>query len=627
MDRLRAAEINQRQVDNLLTSDGEGVPMHVRAILTDLENNRLDTPDLVRRMQDILDELDRIGREHLPVIGREMTSAIKTAEITLTNSPQASEEGQGVKASLDSLSATAKQQDQVIAALEKLLSQLKQAEGYQRFHRDLSLLLRDEEETARRTGDVGKRTLSKSLADLPPQDVADLRIVATRQLEHARTLDRILQAMQDATEQLRRDDPVAADLVADALEEARRLAIGNSMRVSGENLRQNQIGQAAALQKEIVRQIQEVLDILANRRNQELDRLVKKLREAAADIDDLAARQAELHQAMDKNAENPPDAQTKKQWDKLAEEQERLRKEAEKLARRLERLTAERAAASAKKATGEMGAAGQAAAAGNGAGAGQGAGAAEKSLAEAKRQLAERQREAELELATEQLSRMEDAVKQLHAQQQKACEETDRLEQLRRKDGEFSRSQLATLRDVARMQRSLEEDARKLAEKLTASGAFNLTLNGAASDMGRAADLLDRRTTAAETHRAQQNALDRLNMLLEALKPEPPPEKKDEGKSGGGGEGNKGAKPPGDGIQKLAELKLLKLLQQEIQLRTVDLEKAVGAGEANEDQRHQFTQLAEEQGRLAELILKMLQPADKAPEENIENLPEGEEGK
>lgn len=630
LDRLHAAELNARQVNNLLTSTGEGVPMHVLAILADLENNRLDTPDLVQRMQDILAELDRIGKEHLPVIGRELTSAIKTAEISLNKSSPPADEGTVSKEAGEALENTAKQQEQVIAALEKLLSQLKQAEGYQRFHRDLSLLLRDQEETARRTGETGKRTLTKSLTDLPPQDLADLRILAARQLEHARTLDRILQAMRQAAEDLRRDDPVAADMVSDALEEAQRLAIGGAMRSCGDNLRQNQIGQATDGQKDILRQLQDVLDILANKKNQELDRLVKKLREAAADIDTLSKEETELRQAMEKNSQNQPDEKTAREWRRLAEEQARLQKETDKLARRLERLSADRAANAAKQAVGAMGTAGQAAAAGNGGGACQGAGAAEKSLAEAARELEERKRQAELDLAVEQLARMEDAIKHLHAQQQKVIDETDRLEQLRQKGGELSRSQLSSLRDIARLERAVQADALKLAEQLSASGAFNLTLTGAAADMGRAADLLDGRTTGAETHFAEQNALRRLNMLLEALKPEPPPEKKDGDNGGGGGnggQGKKGAGQPGGGIKKLAELKLLKLMQQDIKLRTAELQLAVGADGATEDQRRQFNQLAEEQGRMAELMLKMLQPVEGAPEENPANIPDAGEGK
>jgi hypothetical protein len=621
VDRLRAAELNQRQVDKLLTSTGEGVPMHVLAILADLENNRLETPDLVQRMQDILVELERISREHLPEIGRELTSAIKTAENSLSEKA----DGPNPTEAAASLDTAAKQQDQVAAALEKLHAQLKQAEGYQRFHRELSLLLRDQEETARRTTDVGKRTLTKPLAELPPQDMADLRILAGRELEHARTLDRILQTMQQAAETLRAEDPVAAETISDALEEARRMAIGGAIRACGENLRQNQLGQAADAQKEIIRQLQEVLDILANRRNQELDRLVKKLREAAADVGELEKAQAELHQAMEKNAQNPANEQTKREWQRLADEQAKLQRETDKLARRLERLTADRAAAAAKQAAGAMGAAGHAAAAGNGAGACQGAGAAEKALADAAKELEERKRQAELDLAVEQLARMEDAIKNLHAQQQKTIGETDRLEQLRQKDGKLSRSQLASVRDVARLERSIQEDSLKLAEQLTAAGAFNLTLTGAASDMGRAADLLDDRATGAETHLAEQNALRRLNLLLEALKPEPLPEKKDDNNGGQGGQGNKPAAPPGDGIKKLAELKLMKLLEQEIHLRTIELQLAVGEGPATDDQRRQFTELAKEQGKLADLMLKMLQPTDNAPEENPENVPGPEE--
>jgi hypothetical protein len=616
LDRLHAVELNQRQVDTLLTNPGQGVPMHVLAILADLENNRLDAADLVERMQAILAELERIGRENLPEIARELTAAIKTSEVAIQSASHATGEIADVEKSKTSLDSVAKQQDAVVASLEMLLALLKQSEGYRQFHRDLSLLLRDQEETARRTGDVGKRTLTKSLADLPPQDVADLRMLAAREGEHARTLDRILQAMQQATADLRRDDPVAADTVSDALEEARRAGIAGTMRAVGGNLRQNQIGQSTVGQKDILRQLQEVMDILANRRNQELDRLVKKLREASVDLEAAAKREAELRAAAERNAQSPADDRAKNEWKKLAEEQDRLRKETEKLARRLERLTADRAAELSKQAAAEMKNAAQAASAGNGGGACQGAGAAEKSLNDALKQLEERKREAELELAVEQLSKMEDAVKHLHAQQQKAVEETDRLERIRVAEGNLTRSQLSSLRDAGRLQKDLEQDARKLAEQLTAAGAFQLTLSGAADDMARAVALLENRTTGEETKKAQQNALRRLNLLLEALKPEPPPEKKDDDDGGGGGGDKKenGPKPPGDGIKQLAELKLLKLLQQEIQSRSSELQKAVGDAAPSDDQRRECAQLAAEQGRLAEIMLKMLQPVENSDE-------------
>ena len=51
---------------------------------------------------------------------------------------------------------------------------------------------------ARHTAEVGRRTLAQELRDLSPQNVADLRMLADRQLELARLLDRLLQEMDQA---------------------------------------------------------------------------------------------------------------------------------------------------------------------------------------------------------------------------------------------------------------------------------------------------------------------------------------------------------------------------------------------------------------------------------------------
>ena len=83
VDQLQAIEHNQREADQVLTSRGEGVPMHVLALLADLENNRLQGDDVLRRMSALLAEIDRLGREHLPAIGRELTAAVKTAQVEL----------------------------------------------------------------------------------------------------------------------------------------------------------------------------------------------------------------------------------------------------------------------------------------------------------------------------------------------------------------------------------------------------------------------------------------------------------------------------------------------------------------------------------------------------------------
>ncbi len=259
VDQLQAVEHNQREADQVLTSRGEGVLMHILALLAELENNRLQSDDAQPRMSALLEEIDRLGQQRLPVIGRELSAAVKTGQVAL--------EGQGGATRSDgkiaaSLAAAGKHQDAVIVSIERMIGQLARWDSYRTFPREIGQLLRDQEDAARRTSELGRRTLTQELRDLSPQDVADLKAVAGRQLELARLLDRILQKMAQAGGELRENDPSTASTIAGALDQARRLGVSGQMRSAGQRIQRNQIGQAAAGQKQIGRDLREVLDIL-----------------------------------------------------------------------------------------------------------------------------------------------------------------------------------------------------------------------------------------------------------------------------------------------------------------------------------------------------------------------------
>jgi hypothetical protein len=93
-------------------------------------------------------------------------------------------------------------------------------------------------------------------------------------------------------------------------------------------------------------------------------------------------------------------------------------------------------------------------------------------------------------------------------------------------------------------------------------------------------------------------------LLLAALRPEPE-NREAQGAAGEAG-GQQGAPR---GLLTLAELKLLRLLQQEINLRTRQLEETVGGARGmDEEARRRYLLLSEEQGQLADLVLQLLQP-------------------
>lgn len=629
VDRLQAAELSQRQVRRSLVSRSEGVVGHIVALLDDLENNRVDSPDTRRRMHTLLSELDRLDREELSVVARQLLAAIKTAQVALQRGdpspsgrqrPEPSPAEPGLPGPLAQAS---RGQQEVIATLERLLDQFRQWDDYRRFHREIAQLLREQEELNERTSEVGRITLTKELRDLPPQEMADLKELAGRQLEIARRLDRIQGAMEQARTTLSERDPLAAETLGDALEEARRLAITGQMHSVSGRLERNQMGQAVAGQKQIARHLQEILDILANRRRHELARLLEKLRETEGDLTQIDREQGQLHAKLDECARQPDEGLRRRELQRLGGQQGQLEQRAERIARRLTRLLADQAAQTTRSAAGQMREASQRAGQGDSGGACRGAGAAKRSLEEARRQLAQRRLQAQAELATEQLARLQDALGHLYRRQEKVLQETRRYDGLRKDQGQLSRAQSAGLRDLGRQQRALGTETGQLAEKLVAAPAFELALAGAGRYMKRAAALLDRDQTGPVAQQAEEDALARLAMLLEAFKREGAQQEEPREASGGAGGTGKAPGPGGVGVQTLTALRLLKLMQQEINLRTQRLEEAVGGAEVlSDEQREECVALGKEQDRLADTVLQMLPAEGAAPEDDPAGLPD-----
>lgn len=629
VDRLRGAELNQRHVQRTLTSRSEGVPAQILGLLADLENNKVDSADIQRQMRALLQEIDHLEREHLPIIERELTSAIKAAQVLLENPPQeeTSPNEEGRPPAPDpivsaSLVAAGRQQAQVIAVLEELLDQLGRWDRYRQFHSKVSQLLRDQEDVANGTMELGRRTLTKDLDDLLPQESADLKVLARRQFDLARTLEEIERGMELASAQLRDANPLFAETVSDALYRARELAISGQMRFAGERVQQNQIGQALQRQEQIQQSLREILDILSNRREHELTRLIKQLRDAEAALEGMTQRQQTLHKEIDRADRQPDDQQRRRELERVSPQQGQLQEEAERMARRLERLMAESASRTTSKAAEKMREAAESSRRAEGREASEQAGAAKRDLDEARRQLAERRRQAEADLALEQMARLQETLEGMRGQQEKIVQETVRLDELVRAQGQLTRPQAASLHGLARGQESLQAETTALTEKLIGADVFNLVLEDAAAEMARAAAWLDLRKTGQPTQQAEQNALRRIGQLLDALAQEEPEEDAEQPSGGSGGTGGQ-AGAPGSGVQALAQLKLLKLLQLEVNLRTQTLENAFGASDSLTDEaRRRYTELSDQQGRLADLLLNLIQPQG-APEDNPEGPPDG----
>ncbi len=235
-----------------------------------------------------------------------------------------------------------------------------------------------------------------------------------------------------------------------------------------------------------------------------------------------------------------------------------------------------------------------------------------------------------INLALEQQARLEDAIKHLHHQEERIEAETRDFAALER-SGPLSRAQVFGLLELARQQTLLQEETDRLAQSLAAANVFRLGLSAASTEMRRAAGCLRDQQTGPTAQQAEQAAIARLGLLVTALGPESNDGAKPEdnaGNAGADGQGKAGganANGQPRGLTMLAEIKFLKLWQEDLNRRTQQLELDA-AQRSPEELRERHVQLAEEQARLAAAALRLHNPqkaegdaADAGRDEKPEN--------
>ena len=103
--------------------------------------------------------------------------------------------------------------------------------------------------------------------------------------------------MDQGQAELRQSTPLVADSLADAVQAARELGIASQMGDAARHVEGNQLGRTIEDQAEVGRKLAELIDMLSGRREHELARLVKKLRDAELQLEALRARQGALLKA------------------------------------------------------------------------------------------------------------------------------------------------------------------------------------------------------------------------------------------------------------------------------------------------------------------------------------------
>lgn len=611
LNQLQSAQLNQRQVAKLLGEDAEGALGQIVALLAELAANRIEGRAVAERMNDLQEKIQQLCRGPLVQIAGQLTEAFKTAR-EATDRAQPSNIAPG-------LQAASARQDEVILALEALLGALTEWDSFSRLGREIGQIRSEQQHVAEATETL--RLAAAATDSLPADERATARQLRQSELELARRLDKIQVRMEQMLARLQGSDPLAAGTLADSLDAGRRLAIGGRMRDAAEKLGQLQFGQSHRAQEGVLAGLQELLDLLSSRREDELARTIKSLRAAAGDLAGLARRQAAMQEELDAAAGEANSTEQKRRLQRLTRELAQLAQDAQRQSRRLQRLRAPQAAAAVGEAGDRSSAAGQSAGQGNAADAQEQSRQAQRRLEEAQQRVQEAIAQAEQELAEQQLARMEQWIGGLLARQKNVAIEIARLDEAKKANGgALAAAGGDALRNLAAEQRLIADETEQLRLKMMEQSAFAFALEGARQEMLRGANLLSRGQTDEPARQAAEAAATRLAQMLAALESDsgapptaPPPDTPPQ------------PTPPGgqkDPFSSLAALKLLQLLQGEINRRTQALELLRATnGKLTDQQVQELDGLAAQQGRLADMVLSLIREAAVRPEDNPEQLP------
>ena len=189
---------------------------------------------------------------------------------------------------------------------------------------------------------------------------AELLKIAAKQSSLSRQLASLGPRMHAVAQKLELDEPLTSQTLLDAIAEIKQRSIPGTMEEARSHLVSQRSGQALKLQNQASADVEEILNILRNQRENDFERLVKKMTAAEEELtqlrkslDGLLRKKKQAEKQNDSTADER--AQKKRILKRLAREERELQEKLNRLARKLKRLTAQSASDLTKQAATRLG--------------------------------------------------------------------------------------------------------------------------------------------------------------------------------------------------------------------------------------------------------------------------------
>lgn len=261
----------------------------VKALERRLEENAMAEPTLEAVLRQSREALQRAGQNSVRA-GQSLAQAAQESA-GKEASPEAGQEQR---------EAAQQAQDDVREELAELIEMLDQGQDTWAAKRSIEQALARQQELRDRTADAGRRMTGRSAEQLTAQERQELNELAQEQQELSEQTREAIQDMLEREKDLQKQDPAAAQAMAQAARRGQREQVPERMQQAAQQAQQNQTNNAQQQQQQAMDALQQMLNDLeqtAKNRDEVLRRVLASLIES---LEALIAQQVEELAALER---------------------------------------------------------------------------------------------------------------------------------------------------------------------------------------------------------------------------------------------------------------------------------------------------------------------------------------
>lgn len=183
--------------------------------------------------------------------------------------------------------------NEVRREIQSMVAMLEQDEDTWSLLREIESLAEEVASIERETEDFGRESAGRSVEELSAEQQAALRELARRQAAASASAEQLLDELSERADRVEERDAAQAESLRQAAEAARQSGLEQSMREAEESLEQNRTDQAQQAQQESQQALQRMRDRLEDTRKVRTETLKRLMTELVESIEALLAQSEE----------------------------------------------------------------------------------------------------------------------------------------------------------------------------------------------------------------------------------------------------------------------------------------------------------------------------------------------